>query len=173
MHDSDPVAHRDSADPTDLVRADDVTFRHFLSWKPLFYDALLPALCGARPGAGATRSSGPSAGSLATPGRRAGASWTQPSPVRARGPGSATLEPCRAARQTSEGNVLRFLARDCLLDGRATDARFFDRFDVPGVEHLDAALGRGRGVILVGSHLAAHLSAAALAVPPRRSPSGC
>ncbi|MCA1684898.1 MAG: lysophospholipid acyltransferase family protein, partial [Planctomycetia bacterium] len=48
---------------------------------------------------------------------------------------------------------------DCPLDG-SSGAEFFARFDVRGVEHLDGALALGRGVILVGSHLGAHLSAA-------------
>src|SRR5262249_1038727 len=60
--------------------------------------------------------------------------------------------------QDLEGNRARFLARDCPLDG-GSDEAFFARFDVRGAEHLQEALGRGRGVIMVGSHLGAHLSA--------------
>ena len=142
-------------DLTDLVRADDVTFRHFLSWKPLFYDMLLPAL----------RLLGPVPGDaiLGVLGRALATAW----PPRRRelerslarlGTDLGDAATVAAIRKDLEANVLRYLARDCLLDGLA-DADFFARFDVRGVEHLDEALGRGLGVILVGSHLGAHLSA--------------
>lgn len=133
-----------------------MTFRHFLSWKPLFYDGLLPSL----------RAIGPVKGDaiLGGFGRLLANAW----PPRA----AELAEAVRSASErvgagwdlarvlpALEGNTLRFLARDCQLDG-APEADFFDRFDVSGFEHLKAALDEGRGVILVGSHLGAHLSAA-------------
>jgi lauroyl/myristoyl acyltransferase len=136
-------------------RAVDVTFRHFLSWKPLFYDGLLP-LC---------RALGPAKGDavLATVGRSLSAAW----PPRRK----ELLEPLERIREALgadwdlpetlaalEENVLRFLARDCTLDGDS-DERFFERFDVKGLEHFESAQRSGRGVILVGSHLGGHLSA--------------
>jgi lauroyl/myristoyl acyltransferase len=142
--------------PTGPARAADVNFRHFLSWKPLFYDGLLPLV----------RALGPARGDaiLGGFGRLLAASW----PPRRRElegsldrlgsiPGGAAER--AAVRSELEGNVLRFLARDCALDG-SSDAAFFARFDVRGLGHLEQALARGRGVILVGSHLGAHLSAA-------------
>lgn len=132
-----------------------MTFRHLLSWKPLFYDTLLPALRLLGPA--------PADAVLGALGRALATAW----PPRRREllrsfrridadlghPGAVA-----GLRKDLEANVLRYLARDCLLDGLADDA-FFARFDVRGVEHLDGALGRGRGVILVGSHLGAHLAA--------------
>jgi hypothetical protein len=132
-----------------------VTFRHFLSWKPLFYDGLMPAL----------RALGPARGDaiLGGLGRVVSSAW----PPRGRELAGA-LRRVRDALGADwdeaatlprlEGNVFRFLARECLLDG-AAEADFFRRFDVRGFEHLQAARGQGRGVILVACHLGAHLSA--------------
>jgi phosphatidylinositol dimannoside acyltransferase len=132
-----------------------VTCRHFLSWKPLYYDALLPAL----------RAIGPARGDaiLGLIGWLISFAW----PPRRRAL-EAALDRIRQAlgaewhrdeaRRALEGNVCRFLARDCPLDGASDDA-FFARFDVKGIENLEDALARGRGVILVGSHLGGHLSA--------------
>jgi phosphatidylinositol dimannoside acyltransferase len=132
-----------------------VTFRHFLSWKPLFYDSLLPVL----------RRLGPDRGDavLAALGHVLAHAW----PPR-RHELSAALTRVGAAlgadwdlaatRSQLEANVLRFLARDCLLDDISDDA-FFDRFDVRGGEHLHETLAAGRGLILVGCHLGNHLSA--------------
>jgi len=132
-----------------------VTFRHFLSWKPLYYDGLLPAL----------RALGPRRGDavLGALGRSIAAAW----PARRaelrdslrRQLGIGTGADDRATYRTLAGNVLRFLARDCPLDGDTAEV-FAARFDVQGFEHLRAARDRGRGVILVGCHLGAHLSAA-------------
>lgn len=134
-----------------------MTFRHFLSWKPLFYDGLLPGL----------RALGPAPGDaiLGGLGRALATAW----PPRRRelrgalarvrgalGP-AADWDPGTTGRAL-EANVLRFLARDCPLDGDP-DGRFFARYDVTGFEHLEAARGHGRGVILLGCHLGAHLSA--------------
>lgn len=134
-----------------------MTFRHFLSWKPLFYGSLLPAL----------RALGPARGDaiLGGFGRALATCWPprrhelDSALRRVQGAlGRAATWDHREARKQLEGNVLRFLARDCQLDGDADD-RFFERFDVTGYEHLESAMARGRGVILLGSHLGAHLSA--------------
>ena len=132
-----------------------VNFRHFLSWKPLFYDGLIPAL----------RSLGPARGDalLGAVGRATAYLWPprgrelRAALVRVRSALGADWDVDRVLPRL-ERNVPRFLARECLLDG-ATDADFFGRFDVSGFEYFEAALAKGRGVILVGCHLGAHLSA--------------
>jgi len=132
-----------------------VTFRHFLSWKPLFYDLLLPAL----------RHLGPARCDLALAalGHLQARGWP-----RRRGELSTALTrvatalgtdwDLAATRSELEVNVLRFLVRDYMLDDTGDDD-FFGRFDVQGYDHLQGALGAGRGVILVGCHLGNHLSA--------------
>jgi lauroyl/myristoyl acyltransferase len=132
-----------------------VTFRHFLSWKPLFYDILLPML----------RPLGPARFDLALAalGHLQARAW----PGRRRELRSALARVAAAlgtewdmtgTLEALEVNVLRFLARDYMLDGTSDEA-FFGRFDVAGCEHLEMALAAGRGVILVGCHLGNHLSA--------------
>lgn len=131
-----------------------MTFRHFLSWKPLFYEMLIPLLNQLGP-ARADAVLGGIGRLLATawpPHRRAMVEAL--SRVREDLDADWDLEATRAALG---GGAIRFLARDCLLDG-ASDADFFGRFDVSGFEHLQEARGRGRGVILVGCHLGSHLS---------------
>jgi lauroyl/myristoyl acyltransferase len=54
-------------------------------------------------------------------------------------------------------NTARFLARDYALDG-LSDELVLSRFAVRGYERLDTALRDGRGAILVGSHLGAHIA---------------
>jgi len=54
-------------------------------------------------------------------------------------------------------NIPRFLARDYPLDA-SDDDRTLARFDVAGASDLDSALEEGRGVVLVGSHLGAHVA---------------
>ncbi len=128
--------------------------RHVWSWKFAFYDILLPALRALGPAWG-DRILG-SLGRLAmairprrrarlrSALRRAGAAldadWSMP-----------TVWPALAA------NTARFLARDYPLDGQP-DAAVLARFDVRGYERLRVALERGRGAILVGSHLGAHIA---------------
>jgi phosphatidylinositol dimannoside acyltransferase len=137
------------------MRGISVTFRHFLSWKPLFYDLLLPLL----------RRLGPARADavLASLGHACVHGW----PPRRRELDEALARvdaaigagwDLAATRSLLEVNILRFLARDYLLDGLDDDA-FFDRFDVQGAEHLRATLDSGRGAILVGCHLGNHLSA--------------
>jgi len=54
-------------------------------------------------------------------------------------------------------NTARFLARDYPLDCQPTEA-VLRRFDVRGYERLRATMAEGRGAILVGSHLGAHIA---------------
>ena len=54
-------------------------------------------------------------------------------------------------------SAARFTARDYPLDG-VSDAEALARFDVSGFDDVQEAMGRGRGAILVGSHLGAHVA---------------
>jgi phosphatidylinositol dimannoside acyltransferase len=131
-----------------------VTFRHFLSWKPLFYNVLLPAL----------RMLGPTVADRILVGLgQLFASW----PVRRKALTRSLINTrsvldtdwdIAPVRRMLAANIARAQARDYLLD-IADDARAFSRFDVKGFEHLQTALARGRGVILLGSHLGAYLAA--------------
>ena len=62
----------------------------------------------------------------------------------------------RVGREVA-ANLARFSARDYLLDGLSSEA-VLSRFEVEGAEHLTQALEQGRGVVLVGSHLGAHVA---------------
>lgn len=128
--------------------------RRIFTWKFYFYELLLPGLGAIRPD-------------------RADAI------VRAAGWGSTYLRPGRRARlKTAMDRVntllkrggddragwralaesaARFTARDYPLDG-VPDAEALARFDVSGFEAVQEAQARGRGVILVGSHLGAHIA---------------
>jgi phosphatidylinositol dimannoside acyltransferase len=132
-----------------------VTFRHFLSWKPLFYNGLLPVLRVLGPARGDAILGG--VGRLlatAWPPRR----WELAGALQRVSDAVGAGWDVGAVRSRLEGNVLRFLARESQLDG-ASDVDFFARFDVVGLETFRETLGQGRGVILVGCHLGAHLSA--------------
>lgn len=124
------------------------------SWKPWYYRALIPALCRLGPercdkalerlGRIAARRPGKVTkieARLDAARRTLGASWD---PVK--------------ARESLIGNLARFSARDCTLGGLADDDAIA-RFEVVGGEHLDRAIGSGRGVILLGCHFGAYLAA--------------
>ena len=129
--------------------------RHVLSWKSWYYNVVLPGL--RRLGPEACDSALTAFGraiEAARPGQKQQiveavhransilrAGWDEPSA-------------CRAVAS----NLARFSARDYPLDG-VPDDEVLSRFDVEGAGHLDAALAQGRGVVLVGSHLGAHVSA--------------
>jgi lauroyl/myristoyl acyltransferase len=135
-------------------RALGLRLRRITTWKFVFYDVFLPAL----------RTLGPAAGDrilgllgrsvlmfqprrkarLRTALRRASAALDADWSIEA-------IVPALAA------NTARFLARDYALD-RQADACVLARFDVRGYERLGAALAGGRGAILVGSHLGAHIA---------------
>jgi lauroyl/myristoyl acyltransferase len=127
--------------------------RHILSWKSWYYSAILPAL----------RRLGPERAdaALGLLGRSL-CGW------RGRRDRDAALLRARAAlgadwdiastRRTLAAEAPRFLARDLLLDGLA-HADALARFDVSGFDPVQALLAEGRGVVLLGSHYGAHLSA--------------
>ena len=129
--------------------------RRILSWKFVFYDAA-PARAAWHWGRrAATRSSAFWAGWRWRYGRGGG--------TRLR----AALERAGAALDADwsiettwpalAANTARFLARDYPLDCQ-TDEAVLSRFDVRGYERLRATLAEGRGAILVGSHLGAHIA---------------
>ena len=128
--------------------------RRILSWKFVFYDLLLPALRGLGPARGDAI--------LGLLGRLVLAMR----PRRARKIRAALSEPMSAldadwSIETTwpalAANTARFLARDYPLD-RQTDEDVLSRFDVRGYERLRATMAEGRGAILVGSHLGAHIA---------------
>jgi lauroyl/myristoyl acyltransferase len=128
--------------------------RHIWSWKFVFYDVFLPAL----------RALGPARGDriLGALGRLALA--LQPrrrarlrSALRRAGTALEADWSIRAIWPELAANTARFLARDYPLD-RQSDEAVLARFDVRGYERLRAAMDRGHGAILVGSHLGAHIA---------------
>jgi KDO2-lipid IV(A) lauroyltransferase len=62
----------------------------------------------------------------------------------------------RATSRELAGNHILWRARDLLLDG-ATDEQVRSIFHVTGREHLDAALGQGKGCLVLASHFGAHM----------------
>ncbi len=131
-----------------------MTLRHLLSWKPLFYEWVLPAL----------RRLGPARCDAI--GRRLGrlhALWPprrrELTEALARGRAALRADWApEALRPMLAANAARFQARDCLLDGPNADA-VVARFEVDGFEALRAALGCERGAIVVGCHLGGHIAA--------------
>jgi phosphatidylinositol dimannoside acyltransferase len=128
--------------------------RHILSWKSWFYKVVLPGL----------RRLGPTAcdSALALFGRAVASI-----PSRHRAIAEAVHRANAAlragwdeptTRRSVAANLARYSARDYPLDGLADD-EVLARFDVRGADHLDAAMSRGRGVVLVGSHLGAYVPA--------------
>ncbi len=129
--------------------------RHLLSWKTLFYDVLLPGLrrLGAERGDAVVAGLGWVANTVRPRRRR----LLNGSLRRAREALDAHW-PLSATRAALARNVGRFLARDYPLDG-LSHTEVNARFSVQGFEHLQAALAGGRGVIVLGSHLGAHVAA--------------
>ncbi len=131
-----------------------MTPRHLFTWKLWFYDAALPLL----------RRLGPARGDAILGAIGRFLALFQPKLC---GKIALSLDRARTALGTDwDGsalapallaNVPRFLARDYPLDVR-DDALALARFDVSGESHLESALAAGRGVVLVGSHLGAHVS---------------
>jgi phosphatidylinositol dimannoside acyltransferase len=128
--------------------------RRILSWKFVFYELLLPVLRGL--------------GSKRGDAILGFLGWLVMvmRPRRARKM-RASLERANAALDADwsvettwpalAANTARFLARDYPLD-RQTDEDVLSRFDVRGYERLRATMSEGRGAILVGSHLGAHIA---------------
>ena len=128
--------------------------RHVLSWKSWYYKVVLPLL----------RRLGPEGcdSALTLFGRAVGAKPARRREIagavaRANAILGGDWDEARVARAVAS-NLARYSARDYPLDG-ATDADVLGRFDVRGAEHLESALAGGRGVVLVGGHLGAHVSA--------------
>jgi lauroyl/myristoyl acyltransferase len=125
-----------------------------LRWKFVFYDLLLPVLRGLGPRRGDAILG--FLGWLAMflrPGRRR---RLRVALARA----SVALDadwPIQVALPALAANTARFLARDYPLD-RLSDQAVLDRFDVTGYERLRTTLAHGRGAILVGSHMGAHIA---------------
>jgi lauroyl/myristoyl acyltransferase len=125
-----------------------------LSWKFVFYDLLFPLL----------RMLGPTRGdailgwlgrvSMAV--RPSSRRRLQAALVRANTALDADWS-IEATWPELASNTARFLGRDYPLDRRGDEA-VLDRFDVRGYERLGATLADGRGAILVGSHLGAHIA---------------
>ncbi len=131
-----------------------MTLRQLLSWKPLFFDALLPALRHLGPVKGDAVLSGLGKTLAAWPPRRRElARQLEFAKANLR----ADWNP-RAVRSALAANHFRFLARDYPLSG-LTDAEVFARFDIRGLENLEASVHSGRGVILLGCHLGGYLAA--------------
>jgi lauroyl/myristoyl acyltransferase len=128
--------------------------RRILSWKFVFYELLLPALRWLGPARGDWILGLLGRGALAIQRRR-----------RARLRGSTRRAAAALDADWSldaiwpllAANTARFLARDYPLDGQA-DLAVLRRFNVRGYERLKAAMAGGRGAILVGSHLGAHIA---------------
>ncbi len=130
------------------------TLRRVLSWKFVFYDLLLPVL----------RALGPARGDAILGGLGRLAMVLRPGQV---GHLRTVLERARTALDADwsieatwphlAANTARFLARDYPLD-RQDDESVLRRFEVRGYDRLRATLANGRGAILVGSHLGAHIA---------------
>lgn len=134
-----------------------MTLRRLVCWKSVFYRVLLPTL--RRFGPGVTDAA------LGFLGRVAGAMRPSRRRVLRRGAelaaeslGSRVIPDRVAFRTALAASVPRYLARDYLLEGLG-DEEFDQRFDVTGFEPVAARLAAGEGVVLVGSHLGAHLAA--------------
>jgi lauroyl/myristoyl acyltransferase len=128
--------------------------RRILSWKFVFYELLLPVLRGLGPERGDAILG--FLGWLAMAMRPRRASKILAALERA----NAALDadwPIETTWPALAANTARFLARDYPLD-RQTDENVLSRFDVRGYDRLRATLSDGRGAILVGSHLGAHIA---------------
>jgi phosphatidylinositol dimannoside acyltransferase len=125
--------------------------REILSWKFLFYHALLPTL----------RRLGPERADAALTGlgRTLTALWPPHHRRLARalaGHERLPIDPDTVVPSLAEG-IVRFRARDYLLD-TDDDREALARFDVTGAEGFASALATGRGAVLVGSHLGGHIA---------------
>ncbi len=129
--------------------------RHVLSWKSWFYRVVVPGL----------RRLGPEAADAALGFLGRSAVACRPTLRREIAEAVAQARVTLGASWDEPGTCLdlasnlgRHSARDYPIEG-LTDAAVLARFDVAGAEHLADALSLGRGAIVVGSHLGAHLPA--------------
>jgi lauroyl/myristoyl acyltransferase len=129
--------------------------RDVLTWKFVFYRLFLPVLgrLGPKRADAVLTGIGRLSARVWPPWRRAlvAASARARSALGARWD-DHTLAVALAASQ------VRYHARDYLLD-TTDDAQALGFFDVAGEAALEEALGEGRGVVLVGSHLGGHIAA--------------
>jgi lauroyl/myristoyl acyltransferase len=128
--------------------------RRIFSWKFVFYELLQPSL----------RALGPAGGDaiLAFLGWLAMVlrPWRRRRLQAALARSRAALDADWSIESTwpaLAANTARFLARDYPLDGLPAGT-VLDRFDVRGHERLRATLYHGRGAILLGCHLGAHIA---------------
>ena len=132
-----------------------MTLRHFLSWKPLFYDGLIPL--GRRIGParldGLITRLGRLTERLWPPRRREWTAALKLASASVTNPWNVEL-----ARDRLAENWFRYLARDCTLQGTSA-ADLAERFDVAGLEHVQEFWNQNRGVIVLGSHFGGHLAA--------------
>jgi phosphatidylinositol dimannoside acyltransferase len=130
------------------------SLRHIWSWKFVFYDLLLPVLRGL----GSARGDAILGllGFLVTAIRPSRKQRFREALKRA----SDALDadwPVEKTWPALAASAARFLARDYPLDG-LSDQAVLDRFEVRGYDRLRATMADGRGAILVGSHLGAHIA---------------
>jgi len=128
--------------------------RQIWSWKFVFYELLLPVLRGLGPARGDAILG--LLGFLATAVRPSRKLRLRAALKRA----SEALDadwPVGTTWPALAAGTARFLARDYPLDGQS-DQAVLDRFEVRGSERLRALMADGRGAILVGSHLGAHIA---------------
>jgi lauroyl/myristoyl acyltransferase len=134
-----------------------VRWRDPLTWKFWFYHGLLPAL--RRLGAARSDAVLDGIGRISAvlwPPRRAEQTAAL---ARARLALRAEWRP-EALRPELAANSVRFLARDYPLDvPDDDDDAVLARFEIKGDAALRASIAEGRGAILVGSHLGAHIAA--------------
>ncbi len=127
--------------------------RRMFTWKFYFYELLLPGL-GSLPPARADAIVR-TAGWISTylrPGRR-----TRLKAAMDRVDALLKRDGGKAGWRDLAASASRFTARDYPLDGTA-DAEALARFDVTGFDAVQEAMTKGRGAILVGSHLGAHVA---------------
>lgn len=131
-----------------------ISIRKVFSWKFAFYDVLLPSLRVLGPARGdrVLEVLGRACGRI-IPGRRR---RLERALERVRET-LASEAPAETRWSDLAAGQVRFAARDYLLDV-PEDAAALGRFQVTGHEQLLEAVGSGRGVMLVGSHLGAHLA---------------
>lgn len=130
-----------------------MTLRRLLSWKTLFYDALLPTI--GRLGPARADSVLSALGRIvhAWPGKKRNLVCAL---TRAQAAFHADWEPQELASRLA-ATIPRYLARDYPL-ALFTPQQWKSQFDVEGFEHLLDTLGRGKGAIVLGCHLGAHLA---------------
>lgn len=132
-----------------------IELRRALSWKSWFYRVVVPGL--RRLGPEAADAALGMLGRATVAGRPALRREIEAAVARTRALLGADWDEAATCRALA-GHLGRHAVRDMPLGGLA-DASLLARFDVAGREHLAAALEPGRGAIIVGCHLGAHLAA--------------